>query len=298
MRAIRPVVFVLTSLALTWASAARAQAPVTAADLTRLESTAAEISTRVDALKQTDPTLAGDVSHTLSDLSDEITYLKVKMRREGSVTREEYSSLRDRLETLRIKAQGEKVSGQPVAADDPSATRGNVTTVPVGTEFDVRLQSSLDSGTATAEQRFEATTVLDYIVGRTVVVPAGSTVRGFVSSVRSAGKLDRRAGLTLSFDELRVDSTSYRLRATVTRAFDGKLGDDTARIGAGAAVGAIIGGILGGGKGALLGVLVGGGGTMAATGGTEVSLPAGTILRIKLDEPLQIPVPGAAPAAQ
>jgi len=194
--------------------------------------------------------------------------------------------VRDRLETLRVRARGEKVSAQPVVADDPSATAGG--TVPVGTEFDVRMQTSLNSGTAKIEERFEATTVLDYASGRTIIVPAGSTVRGFVSSVRASGKLDRRAALTLSFDEIRIGNRSYRFRASVTRAFDGKLGDDTARIGAGAAVGAIIGGILAGGKGALLGVLVGGGGTMAASDGTDVSLPAGTILRVRLDQTLEI----------
>ena len=49
----------------------------------------------------------------------------------------------------------------------------------------------------------------------------------------------------------------------------------SAKIGAGAGVGAIIGGILGGAKGALLGVLIGGGGTIAATEGKDVKLPAG-----------------------
>jgi hypothetical protein len=287
MRTVRPLV-VLVCAVLACATAARAQAPVTVSDLDHLENTASGIATDVETLKQSDATLADEVSHALADLKDEITYLKVKMRREGSVTREEYASVRDRLETLRVRAQGEKVSAQPVSSDDPMS---NVTAVPAGTEFDVRLQTSLSSETATVEQRFEATTVLDYTVDRTVVVPAGSVVRGFVSSVRQAGKLDRRAGLTLSFDELRVDNRSYRMRAVVTRAFDGKLGDDTARIGAGAAVGAIIGGILGGGKGALLGVLVGGGGTMAASDGTDVSLPAGTILRIRLDEAVQVANP-------
>lgn len=287
MRAIRPLVFLVVSAVVALAStSARAQGVVTAADVTRLESTATEISTQAEALKKTDATLAADVSRSLADLSDEITYLKVKMRREGSVTRDEYASLRDRLETLRVKARGEKVSADPVMKDDPSATGGG--TVPAGTEFDVRLQTSLNSGTAKLEERFEGATVLDYAAGRTVIVPAGSTVRGFVSSVRPAGKLDRRAALTLSFDEIRIGNRSYRFRASVTRAFDGKLGDDTARIGAGAAVGAIIGGILAGGKGALLGVLVGGGGTMAASDGTDVSLPAGTILRVRLDQPLEI----------
>ena len=49
------------------------------------------------------------------------------------------------------------------------------------------------------------------------------------------------------------------------------------------AIGAIIGGIIGGAKGALLGVLIGGGGTIAATEGKDVTLPAGTILRVSLD---------------
>ena len=60
------------------------------------------------------------------------------------------------------------------------------------------------------------------------------------------------------------------------------------RIGAGSAVGAIIGGILGGAKGALIGVLIGGGGTMVATEGKDVTLPPGTILRVRLDTPPNI----------
>ncbi len=159
-------------------------------------------------------------------------------------------------------------------------------TVPVGTEFDVRLQTPLNSGTAKVEQRFEATTIVDYHVGSTLVIPAGSTARGFVSSVRTAGKIDRRGSLTLSFDEMRIDSRSTKLRASVTQALDGKVGQDATRIGAGAVVGGIIGGVLAGGKGALIGVLVGGGGTVAATDGADVDLPVGTILRIRLDQPV------------
>ena len=106
-------------------------------------------------------------------------------------------------------------------------------------------------------------------------MPAGSIVRGFVSSVRAAGKIDRRGSLTLSFDELRIAERWYRLRASVLQTLDGKISQDMTRIGAGAVVGGIIGGIIGGGKGALLGVLVGGGGTMAATEGADVTLPAG-----------------------
>jgi hypothetical protein len=279
MRTVR--LFLLAALMLTVATGAFAQAVVTAADITRLESTADEIAGRLGELRKTDATLATDVSQSLTDLRDEVTYLRVKMRREGSVTRDEYASLRDRLETLRVRAAGERVSAQPVlGTPEPAST----TSLPVGSEFDVRLQTSLTSATARVEQRFEATTILDYTVNGTVVVPAGSLVRGFVSSVRAAGRVDRRGSLTLSFDELRVGNRTYQVRAAVTQAIDGKLGEDARRIGAGAVAGAILGGILGGGRGALLGVLVGGGGTIAATDGTDVELPAGTILRVRLDQ--------------
>ena len=58
------------------------------------------------------------------------------------------------------------------------------------------------------------------------------------------------------------------------------------RIGTGAGVGAIIGGILGGFKGALAGILIGGGGTIAATEGKEVELPPGSVLRVRIDSPV------------
>jgi hypothetical protein len=284
---VRPVLLVLSVLAVAVPVWAR-QAAVTAADLTRLETTASGIQTQAEALRRTDPTLAADVEKSLQDLSDEITYLKVKLRREGSVTREDYSSLRDRLETLRVRAEGQKVAAQPVLTDE------NGTVVPVGTEFDVRLQAPISSATAKVEQRFEATTILDYSQGGRVLIPAGSVMRGFVSSVQAAGKLDRRGSLTLSFDELRVNDRSVRLRASVTKALESNAASDNTRVGAGAAVGAIIGAVLGGVKGALLGVVVGGGGTMAATEGADVDLAAGTVLRIRLDQPLEGLTPATA----
>jgi hypothetical protein len=63
---------------------------------------------------------------------------------------------------------------------------------------------------------------------------------------------------------------------------------EAARIGAGAGVGAIVGGIIGGVKGALTGVLIGAGGTILATEGKDVELPAGAIVRIRFDEPVRV----------
>jgi hypothetical protein len=287
MRIARVCLFVMAALLL--ATTVRAQAPVTAADLSRLDSAVAEIDRQVVALKKTDATLAADIDRSLTDLRDEVAYLKVKLRREGSVTRTEYSNLRDRLETLRLRSMGEtpqKVTAQPTG-DEPKVT---VYTVAVGTEFDIRLQTPLNSGRAKPEDRFEGTTILDYTPAGfpDVLIPAGSTVRGFVSSVKAAGRIERKGSLTLSFDEIRIANKSFRLRASVTQALDPKVAEDATRIGAASAVGAVIGGLLGGGKGLLIGILVGGGGTIAATEGSDVDLPAGIILRIRLDQPLEI----------
>ena len=265
------------------------QGPITSTDLTRLDTRADEIAGRAADLKTGDPTLYDEVAKRLADLRDDITYLKVKLRKEGSVSRQEYADVSDRLQTLNNRVMSNRVTAQPVINGDPM---GRVVSVGVGTEFDVRLQTPLNSSVTRPEQRFEATSILDYKVHDDIVVPAGSTFRGFVSSVKAAGKIDRQGSLTLSFDEVVMNGTHVRVRASVVQALDAKTAQDNTRIGVGAAVGAILGGILGGGKGALVGVLVGGGGTMASTEGSDVDLPAGTVLRIRLDQPLDVTVGG------
>ena len=41
-------------------------------------------------------------------------------------------------------------------------------------------------------------------------------------------------------------------------------------------------------KGAVAGVLIGGGGTIAATEGKEVDLPQGTVLRVRIESPVPL----------
>jgi hypothetical protein len=114
-------------------------------------------------------------------------------------------------------------------------------------------------------------------------------MRGIVSSVRKAGRLERTGSLTVAFDRLTVGSRSYPIRATVTEALESEgIRGEASRIGTGAGVGAVIGAILGGAKGALAGILIGGGGTIAATEGTDVELEPGTVLRVRLDTSLDL----------
>ena len=157
-------------------------------------------------------------------------------------------------------------------------------TIPTGQELDVRLQNSLSSESATVEQRFEATTAVDLTQNGRVLVPAGSTVRGVVSGVKKAGRIDRSGSLTLSFDQMVVNGREIPIRATATQVFEsGGIREEAGTAGVGAGVGGIIGGVIGGLKGAILGAVIGAGGAIAATDGKDITLPAGAIVRIRLD---------------
>jgi hypothetical protein len=166
--------------------------------------------------------------------------------------------------------------------DDPG-------TIPVGQEIDVRLQSTLSSESATVEQRFEATTAANVLQRDRVLVPAGSVVRGVVSGVDKAGRVERIGRLTLSFDQLVANGRTIPIRATATQIFEsGGLREEGGTAGVGAGVGGIVGGILGGLRGALVGAVIGAGGAIAATEGKDIVLPAGTIIRIRLDTPARV----------
>lgn len=180
-------------------------------------------------------------------------------------------------------------TGATAPAGPEQVTASEPGVIPVGQELDVRLQTALSSATAEPEQRFEATTAVDLMQGDRVLVPAGSTVRGVVRSVERAGHIDRTGRLTLAFDQLVIHGREYPMRALATQVYESQgIRDEVGTVGTGAGVGAVVGGILGGLRGALIGAIVGGGGVIAATEGKDIELPAGTIVRLRLDTPVQV----------
>ena len=315
----------ITAALLTVASVASAQQSVSSSDIQRLQDQVYQAGSEVNRLRSTDATLASRLEGELDDLRDEVVYLKVKMRKEGNVNRSEYADLRDKVQDFRTRARGEASSnstfnrpedrnrggvnsgvsggttggvsstspgggyGDDRRAPQSGSQSGGRSSIPAGQEIDVRLQTQLSSDTAQVEDRFEATTAADLYRGNEVLIPAGSVMRGVVSSVNRASRTDRKGSLTVAFDQVTVNGRSYPMRGIVTQALESEgIRGEAGRIGAGSAVGAIIGGIIGGVKGALLGVLIGGGGTIAATEGKDVTLPEGTLLRVRLDTPPNI----------
>lgn len=274
------------------ASPAMAQSAVSTNDVQRLQDTVNEIGRDLETLQGRDSNAARQLQLELDELRDEVAYLRVTMRRERTVTRDEYADVRDRLDRLRTRASGGRAAqsvGQTTRQSGQAGGTLRDREVPVGTELDVRLQTTINSGTAMVEDRFEATTLVDLLQDNDVLIPAGATVRGVITAVQAAGRVERKASLSLSFDQITFGGRTYPLRATMTEAIEGEgLRGEAGRVGTGAAVGGVIGGILGGIRGALAGILIGGGGTVIATEGEDVVLKPGTVLRMRFDSALNV----------
>ncbi len=228
----------------------------------------------------------------LRQIEDDLAYLRVKTRRGESVTARERRDLSERIDRFLTRINAYNTSSTSSGAYD-RGTRANRAVrngqIPSGSEVDVRLQTPLDSGTAKVEDRVEATTMVDLYQGNDLLVPAGSVIEGYISSVDSASRTDRKGELTIMFTRLKVNNRTYDIRAYPTQALESEgIKGEAGRIGTGAGIGAIIGGILGGVKGAITGILIGGGGVIAATEGEDVELAAGTVLRVRFDTPVNL----------
>jgi hypothetical protein len=285
---------------------AAAQTTVTAVDIQRLQDSVYLAERDLNQVRTRDAARASQMQLEVDELRDEVIYLKVKLRKERSLARSEYADVRDRIEDIRTRARGDATGPYAVAPAAPNrapvagsrgtagGSRGTGTgdralEVPAGTELDVRLHDSLNSGAVVVEDRFEATTISDLVADGRTAIPAGSVMRGLVTAVEPATRTNRTARMTVSFDQITVNGRALPIRATVTEAIEGNaIKGETGRTAAGAGVGAIIGGILGGTKGAIAGLIIGAGGTIVATEGKQVELEQSSVLRVRIDSPFQI----------
>src|SRR5262245_28291809 len=97
--ALRHVMPALAAVVLI-AGSASAQ-DMTSADVTRLQQNVDQIGSDLVKLRARDRSAARAMQNELTDLEEEVTYLKVKLRKERVVPRSEYMDVRDRIEDLR-----------------------------------------------------------------------------------------------------------------------------------------------------------------------------------------------------
>ncbi len=192
-----------------------------------------------------------------------------------------------RTEGPRLRSREEAVL--PPKADSVAAT---AYTVPTGSNIRVRMIDSIDSETDKAGQTFTATLAQPLLVEGIEVAPRGSDLRGRVTEVEGAGRVNGAAELRLELSQIVVNGIPYALTtAEYQEVGEGRGGETASRMGKAAGVGALIGLIAGGGKGAAIGAGVGAGaaGTVQVlTKGEQLYIPAETLLEFTLKQSLII----------
>lgn len=171
----------------------------------------------------------------------------------------------------------------------PTPAPASVRTIPVGSQFNVVLQTPLDSAKAKVGDHFNAGTIEDWQAQGQVVVDMGTSLSGFVSSVRPSNRpvQDREAQgvgqLTLSFDGMSVGEKPVKLRASVSAVLDARRQPEDKRR---TTTANVVGGADSFGLPAWPGIVVSGG-SILPVGGGDVKLPVGVVLRIRIDQPLE-----------
>jgi hypothetical protein len=166
----------------------------------------------------------------------------------------------------------------------PQQPAGVVVTIPAGTSLAVNLAEPLSSETAATGDRVRATLKNPVIVGDRVLFPAGSTVEGDVSDVKSAKKgfKDTGGALSLRFNRIIApDGHSASISAGFTKLATGSAGKKAGIIGGSAVGGALLGKVLG--KDVKGGALIGGAVGTAVAGSTK-----GKEAVINPDEEIQV----------
>lgn len=175
-----------------------------------------------------------------------------------------------------------------------------------GTNISVRLKESLSTARTEAGAPFTATVRMDVYNDNTVVVPAGSELRGRVLHVSQGHHFGLHASMRLHADMIVLpDGTSYRVDADVIESYapgtdandEGSVvasthyTKDAIQYGGAVGTGAVVGGVVGGPIGAGAGALVGAGAEtthLLLQSPSAANLPKGAVLIFCLNQPMHL----------
>ena len=80
---------------------------VSTADVQRLQDTIYDASREVSQVRSRDAALASQLQAELDEAREDAIYLKVKLRRNETIARSDYSDVRDKIENIRSRARGD-----------------------------------------------------------------------------------------------------------------------------------------------------------------------------------------------
>ncbi len=189
----------------------------------------------------------------------------------------------------------------PPQATDPELV------VPVGTVLPIILSTYLNSHSSQVDDAFYADIAYPIYIQQRLVIPKGSTVKGYVTQVVRPGRIKGKGRIAVRIDSIILPNGVNRdlvaafrgihgpgnekmNRKTETMEGEGSKGADTAEIigttGEGAFIGAISAGGAGAGIGAGAGAAVGLA-TVLLTRGRDLVLEPGTQFDLELRQPLR-----------
>ena len=126
----RQLLVAVTAGAILVGPAAAVAQDMTTGDVTRLEQTVDQINADLVQLRQRDRAAARSIQAELMTLDEEVTYLKVKLRRERNVPRTDYQDVRNRLENLASRVSGRDTSTGGYSTGTVSYTHLTLPTTP------------------------------------------------------------------------------------------------------------------------------------------------------------------------
>ena len=177
-------------------------------------------------------------------------------------------------------------------------TANNV--IPAGTQISIRTNQAIqaDKNSAGSGQTYSAEIAQD-IQGANgqILVPRGSPATLMVAPVSNSGVMGSITGnqVALGLQSITVNGRTYNVQTAAQNVGNNRgIGANkrTAEMtGGGALLGTLVGAVAGGAKGAVIGAVVGGGAGAAAqvaTKGSNVNVPAESVLTFKLDQPMAL----------
>ena len=166
--------------------------------------------------------------------------------------------------------------------------------LPAGSSISVRTDEGINSDNASEGRTYSASIVQDVVDSTgTVVIPRGSPATLVIRRISESSTLSS-GSYALDLESIRVNGRRYVVSTEDVKKGEKGIGANrrTAEyVGGGAVLGTLLGAIAGGGKGAAIGAIAGaaaGGGVQVLTKGSEIRVPAETVLNFRLEEPLHL----------
>ncbi len=165
-------------------------------------------------------------------------------------------------------------------------------TLPAGTGIAIRINQTLSVKHTHAGDRFSGSLAETVKRDGKVVLPRGTRFNGVVTEAHKRGHFKGHSYLGLRLTSMVYNGKTYPIEtASSIQTKKGKGKRTAGLIGGGAGAGMLIGGLATGGVGLAVGALSGGGlGTLLSgiTGNKDISIPAETVLRFRLEDALTV----------